>query len=224
MGSMIEFTRPDGAKAPGYLAEPGDPKNAPGIVMLEEWWGVNDQIISTAERMATAGFRVLIPDLYRGRVAATGDEANHLMQGLDFTDAAMQDARGAAQYLAKNGKKVGVIGFCMGGALTLLSAMHLDEFAAAVPFYGFPPEEAGDPGSIKIPLQGHWALRDEYFPIARVDAIEARLREAGAPYEFHRYDAGHAFSNPGGIGNYNEAAAKLAWERSIEFFRRTLAG
>ena len=191
--------------------------------MLEEWWGVNDQIIDTAERMAAAGFRVLIPDLYRGRVAATGDEANHLMQGLDFTDAAMQDARGAAQYLAANGKKVGAIGFCMGGALTLLCAMHVPELSAAIPFYGFPPEEAGDPGTIKIPLQGHWALNDEFFPIARVDAIEARLREKHVPYEFHRYDAGHAFSNPGGIGNFNEAAAKLAWKRSIEFFHRTLA-
>ncbi len=224
MGSMIEFTRPDGAKAPGYLAEPKEPKSAPGVVMLEEWWGVNDQIISTAERMAAAGFRVLIPDLYRGRVAATGDEANHLMQGLDFTDAAMQDARGAAQYLAANGKKVGVIGFCMGGALTLLCAMHIPEFSAAIPFYGFPPEEAGDPGSIKIPLQGHWALHDEFFSIARVDAIEARLREMHVPYEFHRYDAGHAFSNPGGIGNFNEAAAELAWKRSIDFLHRTLAG
>ena len=223
MGSMIEFTRPDGAKAPGYFAEPADPKSAPGVVMLEEWWGVNDQIIDTAERMAAAGFRVLVPDLYRGRVAATGDEANHLMQGLDFTDAAMQDARGAAQYLAANGKKVGAIGFCMGGALTLLCAMRVPELSAAIPFYGFPPEEAGDPGTIKIPLQGHWALNDEFFPIARVDAIEARLREKHVPYEFHRYDAGHAFSNPGGIGNFNEAAAKLAWKRSIEFFHRTLA-
>lgn len=223
MGHLIEFARPDGAGAPGYYAAPTDAIDPPGVVMLEEWWGVNDQIKETAERLASAAFRVLVPDFYRGRVAATGDEANHLMQGLDFVDAATQDARGAAQHLREaGGKKVGVIGFCMGGALTILCAMHVPEFDAAVSFYGFPPDEAGDPASIRIPLQGHWALRDEYFTLAGVDALEAKLQAANVPHEFHRYDAGHAFSNPGGIGNYHAASAKLAWTRTIEFFNRTL--
>lgn len=222
MSDMIEFGRPDGAQAPGYYIRPAGGNDAPGVVMLEEWWGVNDQIKETADRLASAGFRVLVPDLYRGRVAATGDEATHLMQGLDFGDAATQDARGAAQYLARNGKKVGVIGFCMGGALTLLAAMHVAEFSAACIWYGYPPEEAGDPSTIAIPVQGHWALHDEYFGIARVDAIEQAMKAGGRPPEFHRYDAKHAFYNPGGIGNHDEAAAELAWERTVEFFNRTL--
>ncbi len=229
MGEMIEFARPDGQRAPGYYSAPEGASNAPGVVMLEEWWGVTDHIKRTADELAAAGFRVLIPDLYRGRTAAVGDEANHLMQGLDFGDAATQDARGAAQYLKSTGsKKVGVIGFCMGGALTVLASMYVREFDAAVSFYGFPPPEAGDVGSIKIPFQGHWATRDAFFPIDRVDQIEARLKEAGRPHEFHRYDAEHAFHNPNqaghsGLGHYNEEFAELAWRRAIEFLTKNLS-
>jgi len=221
MGSRIEFKRPDGTSAPGYLAEGANAAHAPGVVMLEEWWGVTDQIVASADRLANEGFRVLIPDLYRGRTAATGDEANHLAQGLDFGDATTQE------FLAANGAKVGVLGFCMGGALALLCAMKVREFAAAVPFYGFPPEEAGDVGAIRIPVMGHWALHDAHFPLARVDAIEARMLEAKVPYEFHRYDAKHAFLNPAGVGaaglgNYDPAAASLAWDRTVAFLHRTL--
>ncbi len=223
MGSMIEFKRPDGQSAPGYLAEPAKPDRAPGIVMLEEWWGVNDEIKQTAEGLASEGFRVLIPDLYRGRVAATGDEANHLMQGLDFGDAATQDARGAAQFLKQQGGKAGVIGYCMGGALAFLGAMYDPEFDAAVIYYGYPPPEAGDPSKIRIPIMGHWALHDEHFDIAGVDALEAKLKAAHVPYEFHRYDAKHAFSNPKGLGNFHREAAETAWRRTVQFFKRTLA-
>ena len=228
MGQIIDFARPDGQRAPGYFSAPTSGDNLPGIVMLEEWWGVTDHIKHTADELSSAGFRVLVPDLFRGRVAATGDEATHLMEGLDFGDAATQDARGAAQYLKANGEKVGVIGFCMGGALAMLCAMFDPEFDAAVSFYGFPPPEAGDPGALKIPFQGHWATQDGSFPITRVDAIEARLKESGVPFEFYRYDAKHAFHNPNqpghsGLGHYDEALAKLAWQRTIDFFKRTLS-
>lgn len=221
MGSMIEFTRPDGKKAPGYLAEPAD-RNAPGVVMVEEWWGINDEIKETANRLCKDGFRVLIPDLFRGRVAATGDEANHMMQGLDFGDAATQDVRGAVDYLKQNGRKAGVIGYCVGGAIALLAAMHVPGIDAAVIYYGLPPSEAGDPSKIRIPLQGHWALHDEFFKIEAVDALEAKLKAGGVPHEFHRYDAKHAFANPKGLGHYDRTAAETAWQRSVSFFRRTL--
>jgi carboxymethylenebutenolidase len=222
MGSTIDFTRPDGQSAPGYLAIPPARDRSPGIVMLEEWWGVNDEIKADAERLAAEGFRVLIPDLFRGRVAATGDEANHMMQGLDFGDAASQDTRGAAQYLKKDGGKVGIIGFCMGGALALVAAMHAPEFDAAVAWYGAPPAEAGDPSKIRIPVQGHWATRDAFFKIEDVDALEAKLKAGNVSYEFYRYDAEHAFGNPKGLGNYVRDAAELAWRRTVEFFKRTL--
>lgn len=227
MGDMIEFTRPDGQAAPGYLATPHMGERAPGVVMLEEWWGVTGHIKHTADELAAAGFRVLVPDFYRGRTAAIGDEANHLAQGLDFKDAATQDARGAAQYLKQNGHDVGVIGFCMGGALTVLCAMYDPEFAAAVAFYGYPSAEAGDPGTIKIPFMGHWAIDDEFFPIAGVDAIEKRFKEAHVPHEFHRYNAKHAFHNPNqmghaGLGHYDETLAKQAWQRSVDFLKQHL--
>ena len=227
MGQMIEFTRPDGARAPGYYAE-GTGTNLPGVVMLEEWWGVTDHIKRTADELASAGFRVLVPDLFRGRTAAVGDEANHLMEGLDFGDAATQDTRGAGRYLKSTGsKKVAVIGFCMGGALALLSAIYDPEFDAAVTFYGYAPPEAGDVGNIKIPVQGHWATEDGFFTLDGVDRMETRLKEAGVSHEFHRYNAKHAFHNPNqpghaGLGHYDENAAELAWQRTIDFLKKNL--
>lgn len=221
MGTRVEFTRPDGKKAPGYLAEPAD-RDAPGVVMVEEWWGVNDEIKETADRLSREGFRVLIPDLFRGRVAATGDEANHLMQGLDFGDAATQDVRGAVQFLKQNGRKVGVTGYCVGGAVALLAAMYVPEADAVVAYYGLPPPEAGDPSKIRIPVMGHWALHDEFFTSDAVDALEAKLKAGGVAYEFYRYDAKHAFANPKGLGHYDRDAAETAWQRSVSFFHRTL--
>ena len=227
MGQMIEFARPDGARAPGYYAE-GSGTNLPGVVMLEEWWGVTDQVKSTADELASAGFRVLVPDLFRGRTAAVGDEANHLVEGLDFGDAATQDTRGAALYLKGTGsKKVGVMGFCMGGSLALLSAMFDPEFDAAVSFYGYPPSEAGDIGQINIPLQAHWALHDTFFTTKGVRRIEERFKEAKAPYEFYNYDAQHGFLNPNplgqaGLGHYHEKSARLAWQRTLDFLKKNL--
>lgn len=228
MSQAIQFARPAGQHAPGYYSAPNDDRGLPGVVLLEEWWGLTDHIKRTADELASSGFRVVVPDLYRGRVAAVGDEANHLMQGLDFGDAANQDARGAAQYLKATGSsKVGVIGFCMGGALTMLCAMYVPEFDAAVTFYGYPPPEAGDVGTIRIPLQGHWAKEDAHFPPEGVDRIENRLNEVHVPHDFHRYDAKHAFHNPNqpgkaGLGHYDEALAALAWRRSLAFLHEHL--
>src|SRR5947199_5307691 len=161
MGESIEYSRPDGTATPGYFAEP-EHHNAAGIVLIEEWWGVTSDMMGIADRYAQLGYRVLLPDLYRGRTAAVGDEANHLMQGLDFMDAAGQDVRGAIAHLKKTCAKVGVTGYCMGGALTLLAAMYAKEADAAVVFYGFPPPEAGDPATIEIPLQCHFAKHDDF--------------------------------------------------------------
>ena len=223
MGRMIEFPRPDGASAPGYLAEPQTRNGAPGVVLFEEWWGVDQQIKDTADRLSESGFRVLVPDVFRGKVAATGDEANHMMEGLDFADAATQDACGAAAALRTLGSdRVAVMGFCMGGALAMLAAIHDADFDAAVVFYGHPPAEAGDPAQIRIPIMGHWANDDHFFPPAGVDEVERALERGGVAHEFYRYDAGHAFYNPGGIGNYHPEHAETAWERSVDFLNRTL--
>ena len=132
MGTMIDFARPDGNKTRGYLATGGNGK--PGIVVIQEWWGLNDQICGVADRFARAGYTALAPDLYKGRLTAKPDEANHLMSSLDFPDATHQDLRGAAQHLKGITGKVAVMGFCMGGALTIAAAVHVPEVGAAVPF------------------------------------------------------------------------------------------
>lgn len=226
---MIEFKRPDGKQAPGYWAAPEhDADSAPGVALVEEWWGVTPHIKEIADRYAAAGYRVIIPDLFRGRTAAIGDEASHLIEGLDFTDAFSQDVRGALQHLKRNGKRAGVTGYCMGGALTLLSAMHLKEPDAAVCFYGVPPPEAGDPATIEIPLLCHYAKHDEFFTPAAVEKMEERLKAGKVPYSLYWYDAKHGFCNPNqpgssGLGNYSAQAAHEAWDRTVKFFGRTLA-
>src|SRR5260370_30782413 len=177
-----------GQGARGYLGEPPH-RNAPGIVVIQEWWGLNDQIKGVAEKLAAAGYRGLVPDLYRGKVALQAHEAEHLMNGLNFGDAAGQDVGGAVRYLKASGSpKVGVTGFCMGGALALLAAVNLTELDAAVVWYGVPPLEYVDASKIKIPLLAHWAIHDTVFPIATVDELEKNLRAARAQFEFHRYD------------------------------------
>jgi dienelactone hydrolase len=140
----ITFTRPDGQEAPGHVFSTTS-ASAPAIVLIQEWWGVNDQIRGVARRLADAGYGVLIPDLYRGKLAGDGDEANHLMSNLNFPDAVHQDLVGAIGHARRYHSKVGVMGFCMGGALTIAAAAHIPELSAAVCFYGVPPAAIADP-------------------------------------------------------------------------------
>lgn len=228
MGQMIEFARPDGQTAPGYYAMPEtDGESAPGIVLVEEWWGVTAWIMEVADRYATLGYRVLVPDLFRGRTAAVGSEANHLAEGLDFQDAFAQDVRGALIHLKKSSEKVGVTGYCMGGAIALVAAMHLKEPDAAVIFYGLPPEQAGNPGTIEIPILLHFATHDDFVKPEATRKLEERLRAGKVPYELYQYDAKHGFCNPNpegaaGLGHYNPEACDQAWERTVQFWQKHL--
>jgi carboxymethylenebutenolidase len=229
MGRTIDYKRPDGQGVSGYLAEPAQAAAAPGIVVIQEWWGLNDQIRGVADKLAAAGYRALVPDLYRGQVALGANEAQHLMEGLDFGVAAGQDVRGAVQYLKASGSaKVGVTGFCMGGALTVLAAVNVPEADACVVWYGFPPLEYVDAAKIKAPLMGHWALEDTAFPIAKVAELEKKLDDAHVKFEFHRYQAKHAFANETADSKkldflkYDPVAAALAWQRTMEFLARHL--
>ena len=178
MGSNVTFTRPDGQSVQGYLAEA--PGAVASVVVIQEWWGLNDQIRGVAERFAQAGYTALVPDLYRGRATVEAEEAHHLMSSLNFGDAASQDVRGAAQFLKARGGKVGVTGYCMGGALTVLSSMMVPEMDAGVVWYGLPPLEFVDAAKIRVPLLAHWATQDAAFAIDTVDQLEARLTAAGA--------------------------------------------
>lgn len=227
-GKAIQFNRPDGQTVSGYLAEPAS-GNGPGVVVIQEWWGMNDQIRGVADRLALAGFVALVPDLYRGKSTVEAEEAHHLMTGLDFADAASQDVRGAVQYLKARCAKVGVTGFCMGGALTVLSATMVPEMDAGCIWYGLPPLDYVDAGKIKVPLMGHWATQDQAFSIESVDGLEKKFAEAGVTYEGHRYLAQHAFANETAQGparlpmtQYDARWAQMAYDRTLRFFGRTL--
>jgi len=229
MGKTVSFNRPDGKSVNGYLAEPPTASKAPALVVIQEWWGLNDQIRGVADKLAKAGYRALVPDLYRGKTAVDAKEANHLMTGLNFGDAAGQDIRGAVQYLKKSGSaKVGVTGFCMGGALTVLSAVNVPEMDAGVIWYGYPPLEYVDASKIKAPLLGHWATQDQAFAIGGVDKLEEKLRAAKVNFEFHRYNCKHAFANETADSKglemlkYDSKAADQAWKRTMDFLAKHL--
>lgn len=229
MGRMISYKRPDGQSVTGYLAEPAQGVAAPGMVVIQEWWGLNDQIKGVADKLAAAGYRALVPDLYRGKVALAANEAEHLMNDLNFGDAAGQDVRGAVQYLKATGsRKAGVTGFCMGGALTLLAAVNVPEADAGAVWYGYPPLEYVDASKIRIPLLAHWATDDAAFAYANVAKLEAKLRDAGVKYEFHSYNAKHAFANETADAKnlpflkYDAALADLAWKRTMAFLEKNL--
>ena len=222
MGEMIQFKRPDGKNCPGYLATPKAGSSAPGFVVIQEWWGLNDQIKNTADRLAEAGYRALVPDLYRGKVAKAAQEADHMMSGLNFPDAAGEDIRGAVQHLKQSSKAVAVGGFCMGGALTLLAALRVPEMDAGAVFYGLPPLDAAAFKSIKVPLICHFANTDDWCTPAKVNELEAALRESKSQLEFYRYDAQHAFMNEARPQVYDAVSAKTAWERTLQFLKKAL--
>jgi carboxymethylenebutenolidase len=223
MGEMIQFKRPDGKTCPGYLATPKAGASAPGFVCIQEWWGLNEQIKKTADRLAEAGYRALVPDLYRGKVAKASDEANHMMANLNFPDAAAQDIRGAAQHLKQSSKKVAVGGFCMGGALTILAAVRVPEMDAGACFYGIPDLPAAELKKIKIPLICHFANNDGWCTPAKVNELEATLKQSKSQFEIYRYDAQHAFMNEARPEVYEAASAKLAWDRTLTFLKKALA-
>ncbi len=217
----VSFARPDGQSTSGYLAFAG-PGRA-GVVVIQEWWGLNAQICSIADRYAEAGFNALAPDLYKGRLASNADEASHLMTGLDFADATHQDLAGAVAHLKARSGKVGVSGYCMGGALTVAACALLPGISAGVCFYGVPPASFADPARIRIPFQGHFANRDDWCTPAAVDALETAMMNAGQAPEVFRYDADHAFCNAARPEVFNAACAGLAWDRTRAFFSRHLA-
>jgi carboxymethylenebutenolidase len=221
MGASITFKRPDGKDASGYLANSGR-GDAPGLVVIQEWWGLSEQIKAMVDRFALAGFDALAPDLYQGKVVPyhDADAAGAEMSTLDFADLTSQTVRGAAQYLRRNGAKVGIAGFCMGGMVAVIGAARVPEFTAAVTFYGLP--DAVKPADVRTPLQGHFANRDDWCAPKVVDAFEAGLKAAAKSFEFFRYDADHAFANEQRMSVHDRRASELAWGRATEFLKKHL--
>jgi carboxymethylenebutenolidase len=191
----------------------------PGFSLFE----VKGSFRKTADRLAVVGYRALVPDLFRGKIATSSDEANHLMANLNFPDAAGQDIRSAAQYLKQSSTKVAVGGFCMGGALTILAALRVPQVDAGACFYGIPPLDLAELKKIKMPVICHFANKDNWCTPAKVNEVEAALKQSKSPFELYRYDAQHAFMNEARPQVYDAVSAKTAWDRTLEFLKKALA-
>lgn len=227
MGETVEFTS-NGGTASGYLASPAS-GGGPGILVIQEWWGLNDQVKGKVDWFAREGFNALAPDFYHGQRAAFGepDLAQKLMMELDIRQAATE-AKGAATYLAAHpgtsSARVGVIGFCMGGMLALMTGTVAPGLiGAVVDCYGVPPQRKPDYAKLKgVPVLGIFGGADAHVMDA-VPTLEADLRAAGAPFEKRVYpNAGHAFLNEQRSDTYRPDDAKDAWPRILAFLRASL--
>ncbi len=196
--------------------------HAPGIVVIQEWWGLAGNIIAVCERLALNGYDALAPDLYSGVVVPYHDHdaAEKEMKSLNFQDVSQNVVQGAIAYLTKSSPKVAMTGFCMGGSVTMLAATS-PGLSAVAPFYGLPPEEYLDVSKLKIPVQGHFSNTDDFVTPARANAFEAALNKAGVKNEIYRYDADHAFMNEQRTV-HDRAAAELAWKRLLKFLGENL--
>jgi len=224
MTTTVSFKSKTGGDVSGALAEPPGSGKAPSIVLIQEWWGLNDHIKDLTERLAKEGFLVVAPDLYHGKVTKDQAEAGKLMTELD-TLKAVQEIAGAVAFLKEHPRgngKVGVTGFCLGGALTLASACHVEGLSAAVSFYGIPPAEKVDYAKVTAPVMMHVAKKDGWVTPEKAQEIEGKLKSRNHPVELHLYEADHAFVNNTRPEVYDEKAAKQAWDRTIAFFKKHL--
>jgi len=220
MGQMVEF-QSNGGTASGYLAIP-EKGSGPSVIVIQEWWGLVDHIKDVCDRFAKEGYVALAPDLYHGQTTKSPDEAGKLMMALRI-DEAEKDLRGAIQYLLKHkattGDKVGVIGFCMGGALSLYAATKNPQVGACVVFYGGHPNVKPDLGNLQASVLGIFGERDGFVTPEVVGDLEQQLKALGKSAEMHIYpNADHAFFNDQRPEVYNARAAEDSWRRTIEFF------
>ena len=210
----------------GHLAVPKSGKG-PGVIVIQEWWGLVPHITQLADRLAAEGFVALAPDLYHGRSTKDPDEAGRLMMGLDVPQVA-QDLRGAIDFLRARPecatKKVGTVGFCLGGQLSLFAAcVHADAVGACVNYYGIHPNVKPDVTKLAAPVLGFFAEKDAYVNGPAVKELGDRLTKAGKKHEFKTYaGVDHAFFNDTRPEVYDAKAAADSWKRTLAFFRANL--
>ena len=224
---MPDVTFPsNGNTAPGYLAIPPDGHGLP-VVVLQEWWGLEQHIRDVCDRAAANGFLALAPDLYRGGTTTQPDEAEQKMMAMNM-DQAERDMRGAVDFLAEHeaaeGERVASLGFCLGGGLSVWAAAVNPKVAATVTYYYLMPHGKPDFSAIQGPVLGHFGTADEFVAVDDARALEREIREAGVEVEFEFYEgAGHAFFNDTNrLGTYDEDAALRSWHRSADFLRDQL--
>ncbi|HWH10052.1 MAG TPA: dienelactone hydrolase family protein [Solirubrobacteraceae bacterium] len=223
---QVEF-KANGSTAAGYLALP-ESGSGPGVVVLQEWWGVDDHIRSVCDRLAADGFVALAPDLYHGETAEAPDEAQQKMMAMSM-DRAELEMSGAVDHLAAleatTGDGVGAIGFCLGGGLAVWAASVNAKIRAVVSFYYVMPHGKPDFTKIGAPVLGHFGTADDFIPVETAEGLLGELRSAGVEAEFVFYEgAGHAFFNDTNrLGTYDPDAAARAWRRSVEFISENVS-
>jgi carboxymethylenebutenolidase len=217
----------NGDNAYAFIAEPDDNAQHPGVVLIQEWWGIEPHIRDLAQKLATEGFVVAVPDLYHGKVATEPDDAMKMVMMMrSNTDKAVKEIIGALETVKARPnvmpKKLGLIGFCVGGFLAYTVAARYADLGAVVPFYGGgydpTPKEVA---KVNAPVLAIYGSRDESIPLAQVKKIEQMYKAAGKDITVKLYDAGHAFINPDhGMGN--EKAAAQAWPLAVSFLKQKL--
>jgi carboxymethylenebutenolidase len=225
MIERVSFPSPATPDVPagGVLAVPEGTARAPAVIVVPEWWGINPQIERTVERFAAEGFLALAVDVYRGVSTRDPAEAAKLMVALDGARV-LDDVRGALAYLhdhPRGSGKVGIVGFCMGGAYSFAAACFVRGLACAVPFYGLPPRP--DWAQVDVPIQAHFASRDDWAKPEIAEQIQQTLAKRGQRMDLHVYDADHAFMNDARPEVYSPDDARVAWERAVDFLRQHLA-
>src|SRR5881394_1081987 len=221
-GSMVKFPA-NGHTTDGYLATPVSGKG-PGVLVIQEWWGLVPHIKAVCDRFAAAGFSALAPDMYHGKTASEPDGAGKLFMALNI-EQAEKDLRGAAQYLAgqSSTKKLGAVGFCMGGQLPLYAATLNPSIGACVNFYGIHPNVKPDYSKLAGPVLGLFAEKDGFVTPQVAKDTDAAIKKAGRRSEFHIYPGvDHGFFNDERPDVYNKAAADDAWRRTLALFRQHL--
>jgi carboxymethylenebutenolidase len=224
-GTSVSFASTPG-QGTGYLALPQGNGKHPAIIVIQEFWGLNDWIREQTDRFAKQGYVALAPDLYRGKSTSDPNEAHELMRGLP-EDRAMADLEGAFNYLAGrkdvDASRIGVIGWCMGGGYALMLGAAEPRLAAVVMNYGHLMTDPKTIASLKPPILGNFGGTDRGIPAKDVREFETALKNAGKQADFKIYDdAGHAFMNPNNKGGYVKADARDAWKRIDSFLSKTL--
>src|SRR5215210_1936833 len=216
----------NGDTAPGYLAVP-ESGAGPGVIVLQEWWGLDDSVERYCDRFAEEGFLALAPDLYRGETTDQPDEAQQKMMAMNMEQSA-RDMSGAVDYLAEHegfqGTGVGSVGFCLGGGLSVWAATVNPKVKAVVTYYYVMPHGKPDFSKIEAPVLGHFGTGDDFVSVDDARALEQELREAGVEVDFEFYEgAGHAFANDHNrLGTYDEEKSNEAWRKTVDFLKRHL--
>jgi len=221
-GTMVQFPS-NGGTTDAYLATPASGRG-PGVIVIQEWWGLVGHIKKVCDRFAAEGFSALAPDMYHGKTADEPDGAGKLFMALNIAQAE-KDLRGAAKFLAGHSStaKLGAIGFCMGGQLALFAATLNPAVGACVNFYGIHPNVTPDYGKLSGPVLGLFAEKDGFVTPQTAKDVDAAIKKAGKASEIHIYPGvDHAFFNDENTTAYNKGAADDAWRRTLAHFRANL--